>query len=240
MTQIHKLGGNIVVPLTDHIGFGIPSVGDDSVGPRILATDGDPSGLPAPVGSFALDYTTPTTWQATDAIGGWAQISSGGQVFASIVDSAPRINGAGNTPFDVSYTIPANTLIAGSTVRVRAVVRITAANGATLELIGRASATPDVPCSASGLTAVAVGTTAMVEWWFTTRAAPGAAVDTVGGGFAIFTTIGGGGAAVGASSTMANGVTLATNAPITVDMTATWSVGDNSSCFLESLIVDIF
>lgn len=172
-------------------------------------------------------------------VGGTARVV-GGQAFASIADSSPRINGAGNTPFDVSYPIPANTLQAGSTVRVWAIVRVTAANGATLSLIGRCDAANDVIGIDTGLTSVAVGTTAMLEWWFTTRAAAGAAVDSVGGGFGIFTTAGGGGAAVGASSTMPNGATLATNAVIEIDVTATWSVMDNSSCYLESLIVDIF
>jgi len=67
MTQLHKFGGKVVVPLTDHIGFGIPADGGDesSTGPRLIASAGDPNGLPAPAGSIALDYLTPATWMKT-------------------------------------------------------------------------------------------------------------------------------------------------------------------------------
>lgn len=78
MTQRNEFGGNIIVPLSDHIGFGVPGTGDSSSGPRVIASNGDPNGLPVPIGSFALDYTTPAVWQATDAIGTWVQVGAGG------------------------------------------------------------------------------------------------------------------------------------------------------------------
>lgn len=79
MTQLNKMGGNIALPLTSSFGFGDPAApaDDASSGPRMIAVAGDPAGLPAPTGSFALDYTTPAIWQATDDIGTWMAVAGG-------------------------------------------------------------------------------------------------------------------------------------------------------------------
>ena len=81
MAQRNQIRGNTIVPLTDHFGFGLPGADgtvDSSTGARIIAVNGDPNvgAIPAPKGSIALDYATPTVWQAVDAVGTWADVGS--------------------------------------------------------------------------------------------------------------------------------------------------------------------
>lgn len=82
MPQMNKIGGNVVIPIDEHFGFGVPDTADASTGPRVLAVDGDPNGLPVPVGSMALDFTTPAIWQATNAIGAWAIVGGAAPVIS--------------------------------------------------------------------------------------------------------------------------------------------------------------
>jgi len=161
----------------------------------------------------------------------------GGLASANLVDSAAVTNTTSATAFDVTYAIPANTLKAGSTVRVKAVVRYTAQAGATNSTLTlRIGGTTWVACAANAITAPAANDTAMFDAFLITRAAPGAAVDTVGGGTLI--TSEGDGSLV-TTSTLANGVSLATNGALTIDITCNFSAADATAAILETLIVDV-
>jgi len=79
MAQRNQIRGNTIIPLTDHFGFGLPGAAgdlDSSVSARVIASNGDPNGLPAPGGSLALDYATPAFWLAVDAVGTWFELSA--------------------------------------------------------------------------------------------------------------------------------------------------------------------
>lgn len=110
MTQLNKLGGNAVLPLTAHFGFGVPDADDASTGPRVIVVDGNPGGLPAPVGSLALDYATPTLWQSTGS-GTWSQVTPSAQlagdtlVLQHFFDLIPFINGVGVFPSDARFDV---------------------------------------------------------------------------------------------------------------------------------------
>ena len=104
----------------------------------------------------------------------------GGQVGATIADSTAIAQAAGFVPFDTGVTLASGLLIQGSTLRIRAVVRITTAlnGGATSQsrlLIGGAN----FGTSAMS-TGGAVGTRCVIDACFTTRADPAAAVGTSG------------------------------------------------------------
>ena len=179
---------------------------------------------------IALGYATTTT----DGVAAGTARVVGGRCTALNVDSAAVTGTAAETAFDVTYDIPANTLKTGSLVKVRAHVRTTVQAGATnLTLRGRIG-TQDVVTS-TAIAAPTANETAVVEFWLTSRAGPGAAVDCVGAGYVIDA----GNAVVAMASTLANGTNMATNGALTVDVTAQWSAADASSCFLESLIVEI-
>lgn len=157
----------------------------------------------------------------------------GGRAFSSTADSSAVTSTTSATAFDVTYDIPANTLKAGSTVRVRAVIRCTAQAGTTDATYAiRIGGT--VVVQGAAITDPAVGEHAVIEAWLTARAAPGAAVTCVGGGYVIDA----GNNALVTASTMAP-TALATNAALTVDLTALFAAADATAAVLESLIVDV-
>ena len=81
MAQRNQIRGNIIVPITDHFGFGLPGAAgdlDSATGPRVFATSGTPAGTVSPMGSMALDYTDGSLWMARDAAGlWWTNVTSG-------------------------------------------------------------------------------------------------------------------------------------------------------------------
>lgn len=176
----------------------------------------------------------------TDGVTGGTARVVGGRAFASVTDSTPIAQaGAGYVAFDVSYTIPAATLKAGSMLRVRAVVRIsTLLNGAaTAQARIRLGGTQLITTLAS--TGSAAGTRATLEAWLVASTAPGAAVPCSGTGTGIWTDTTG---AI-ASFPTANAIpTFATNGALVVDVAAqTSAAGDGSGrLVLEQLIVEIF
>ena len=143
-------------------------------------------------------------------------ICGGYLAYSATDDSNVVTNTTDETPFDNVLQIPANTLQAGTMVRCTATVRVLSKNGAdTLEVSGRFG----VDVVRTGDINYAAGDTITVEFWIKTRAAPGAAVDTVGGG-TITSTRGGG--SVDLAATLADGTTSATNGVLNVDISARW------------------
>lgn len=186
----------------------------------------------------SVDYAARVT--TTDGVTAGTARVVGGRAFSSTADSTEIVQAAGGyVAFDVTYSIPADTLKAGSRLHIRAVVRITTIlnGGATLQAqlrLGGAAliTTPDS-------TAGAAGTRCLLEAWLTTRAAPGAAVATSGvttgiwsDTVAVVTTAPGAGVAI---------PTFATNGALVVDVAAESSAaGDGSGrIVLEQLDVEI-
>ena len=75
MAQRHQLRGNVIVPITDHFGFGLPGAPgnlDSATGPRMLRNAGNPNAvLVATKGSICVDPTTPGLWFNTTGTNFW-------------------------------------------------------------------------------------------------------------------------------------------------------------------------
>lgn len=180
------------------------------------------------------DITSALT--TTDGVPSGTARAIGGRAFASVNDSSPITNTTDETAFDVSYTMPAGTLKAASTLRVKAVVRCISTNATdTLRIKGRVGG-QEVVTSAN--VDVADGDTVIVEYFLVSRAAVGTGVSVKGGGTAIFTT--GASGTFATASTLGGSATLNTNAALAVDIAAKWSVASAANqCVLETLIVDV-
>jgi|GEM_PF-7127394 len=154
---------------------------------------------------------------------------------ATVADSAAVTATATETAFDQTRSIPANFLGVGSIVKVKWTVRVTADNTTDTLILRCRIGAADITISSA--IDVAAGDTISGTAWVTTRAVPGAAVDTVGGGITVFST--GAAGAISTASTLPNVTTLATNTALVVDVTAEWSSANaGNSCYLESLIVE--
>ena len=106
----------------------------------------------------------------------------GGRLTNSIVDSTGIVQAAsGYSSFDVTASVPANTLKAGSRLKFRATVRISTIlnGGATVEGVKLRLGAQDL-ITVHGSTAGAANTRCIVEGELTARAAPGAAVALSG------------------------------------------------------------
>lgn len=154
-------------------------------------------------------------------------------VFVSVADSADVTNVTAFTAYDTTYVVPAGTLRAGSVLRFKATIRITAANAAeTTQVEARLGA---VVIAQSAAVDPAAGDTIVLEGYVVSRAAPGAAVDCVGGGTIVFST--GAAGTLSTPVTMADGVTLATNAAQTFDLRVVYSAAGGNTSKVESLII---
>ena len=123
----------------------------------------------------------------TKGVTGGTALAIGGRAFASTADSTPIVQAAALGVYDVNYAIPANTLNAGTTLKIRAVVRIsTAINGANAVtsqiMLGGAII---LLSTASAATPIA-GVRCLLEATLTFRAAPGGAVAASGVGTAVW------------------------------------------------------
>lgn len=164
----------------------------------------------------------------------------GGRAAASLADSAELPQTGGQVAFDTTYSIPADTLGASTTLKVRAVVRIsTSINGANstscqLRLGGAA-----ILVSGASANTSAAGVRCLLEGTYTFRAAPGAAVAFSGVGTAVW---GNQVAVVTMDPNAADAVpTAATNGALVVDVTCGCSAaGDGTGRYvLEQLYVEI-
>ena len=118
----------------------------------------------------------------TDGVASGTAKVVGGRLTSSVADST-TINQAasGYSAFDVTASIPANTLKAGSRLKVRAVVRIsTILNGGATVEGAKLLLESTVLLVVHGSTAGAADTRCLVEGEFVARAAPGGAVALAG------------------------------------------------------------
>lgn len=176
----------------------------------------------------------------TKGVTGGTALVVGGRANASVADSTPVAQtNPGVLVFDVNYSIPANTLNAGTTLKIRAVTRITTvynnAGQPTCTLrIGGAAAIVSGAATAN----TAAGVRCVLEGIYTFRAAAGAAVAFSGVGTAIW---GDAPAVVTMNPNAADAVpTAATNGALVVDVVTVDTVaGGTGFIALESLYVEI-
>jgi len=175
-----------------------------------------------------------------DGVVGGTDRIVGGRAFSSVVDSTAIVQAAaGYVAFDETYSIPANTLKAGTTLHIRAVVRITTLLNAGALLQAQLRLGGVAILTSPDSTAGAVGSRCLLEAWLTVRGAPGAAVELSGASTAIWTDT----VAVVTTQPLAAGAvpTFATNGALVVDAAAEASAaGDGSGrIVLEQLLVEI-
>jgi len=164
----------------------------------------------------------------------------GGRAFASVADSTPIVQAAALGVYDVDYTIPANTLKAGSALKIRAVVRIsTLINGAVTLTSQITLGGAIILLSGASVATPGAGVRCLLEATLIFRAAPGAAVEAAGVGTAVW---GNEVAVVTMAPNLGDAVpTFATNGALTIAVGSTPSgAGDTTGRhLLESLYVEI-
>lgn len=155
----------------------------------------------------------------------------GGRAFSTTADSGVITGNGAAQAFNQTYSIPANTLKAGSTVRVWGCVRRVAINAAdTAQIFVRLGGTSYVSSTA---VAAAAGDRAFFEMYLTARAAPGAAVTVVGIGRASWSTAA---APQNPSGATAN---LATNGALVADVQINMPNNVGNTAVLEQFFIDV-
>lgn len=234
-------GSNIYTRLTTELfGFGVTLNPDGSVATVTGATIEYVTAPPTAVrnaGSLALQSNG--VYWGTSGGGVWYVIG-GGVAFASVADSAAIVQAAaGYVAFNSTYNIPANVLRQATTLRIRAVVRITTVLNAAATAQARLRLGGATLVTSPESTAGAVGTRATLEAVLTFRAAPGAAVEASGTGTAIWSDTTG--TIISYPNAAVAVPTFATNGALLVDVAAECSgAGDGSGRLVcEQLIVEI-
>lgn len=199
---------------------------------------GDLMVLGTATGAFTADLLARVT--TTDGVASGTAKVVGGRANASVADSSEIVQAAGGqVAFDETYSIPASTLKAGSTLHIRAVVRISTVlnGGATMDSTLRLGGAAIITSHES--TAGAAGTRLVYEAWLTFRGAPGAAVEAAGVTTAVWSdTLG----SITTAPLAAGAVpTFATNGALVVDATGESSAAGDASgrIVLEQLLVNI-
>lgn len=146
---------------------------------------------------------------------------------------------SGTTTFATTLTIPANTLQANVHLRVTALFQLT--TGTVTQIYNLLAGATPIYTSAT-ITPAALTTRSMgMEWIISGTAAPGGSVAVITGTLSspfqntTATQIG------QMANTVAQGVNLATNAPITLSLTVTWgaSTAGNTSNLLQFIMEQI-
>ncbi len=186
--------------------------------------------------AFANNFTARQT--TTDGVSGGTAKVIGGRATAFVTATDTVTAAASNNSFVTfaqSYAIPANTLKLGSVLKAKALIVVNDASGAdTLTVEVRIGAV-----SLIATTAVDPGATTdlhLLEFEFTSRAAPAAAASCVGGGRWITNT----GGTIAHGTGLLPPTNFATNGVLTLDVRAKWSSNTaNTSARLEMLNIEI-
>lgn len=211
-----------------------------STGPEIRRVTASPNGVVSDFGgSLALDVTNGVLYvnTSTGNVAGtsWriatmgASANGQARLFSSTANSTQIVGNGAVQYFDVTYSVPANTLQVGSTLRITGDVLRTGLNGAdgitiTVEFGGA------VYSGAFAVTAPAASR-CYFDSQITARAAPGAAVACAGAGSVIWTNLG---AAAG------GGVNnLATNGALLVRIGCNMPNNAGNTAVLETLTVSV-
>ena len=164
------------------------------------------------------------------------QMGAAAKGFVSRADSPALDQAAGVTAFGTTYTIPVGALVAGTTLRIRAVVRIsTALNGTnTLDTALRLGGA--VVLQSHESTGKALHTRCVLDALYTVRTDPSGTAALAGVGTAIWTDT----VAVVTTNPVAGLPTIASNGALVVDVVASASGGSTAGKYvLEQLIVEI-
>jgi len=174
----------------------------------------------------------------TDGVTSGTARKIGGLADVAVAAGTPHTNSTDEAVLD-SYSIPANTLKAGTVMRIQALVRVTD-NNSTDTLTCRLRLGPTTLTGTALLTTAAVDSADadvwVLDYTFVARAAPGATASCVGHGFdAGPDTIG-----TASLSTFMAPTNFATNGILFLELTADWSVAHAENIVQsESLVVTI-
>jgi hypothetical protein len=174
----------------------------------------------------------------TDGVAAGTVKVVGGRSFASLTDSATLTSLAAPTPADTTFAIPADTFKSGTLVKIIAVCRSIAVNGAdTIQysLRWNDGGGADVLVASTAIN-VGANNRVRLEGTAIARAAPGAAV----GMSAYFSSSDLSVAAVTSGPAAGAVLTLATNAAVTIDVLVTHSANNaGNQSVVESLYVEV-
>lgn len=203
----------------------------------IKGTHGDMIVFTTTDNAEAIALTARTT--ITDGVGSGTAKRIGGLSYALVAAGTAHTNSTDEAVLG-AFTIPANTIKAGTLVKVRYQGIATATNSTdTLAVVLRCGPTTLIGQSLITHAAVDVANDDIFEGEFTlvARAAPGAAAACVGVGS--FQTTGAAGTATRKGAYLAS-TNFATNGALLMEVTADWSVANvGNSCRLDILNVEI-
>lgn len=165
----------------------------------------------------------------------------GGRAYSNTASGTSLTNSTTETVLG-SYTLPANTLKAGSVLRVRALARVTA-NNSTTTLTVRLRIGPTTLTGtaliATTATDTSVNDVVVLDYTLLALAAPGASVACRGCGYFSEPGAAGGAFKTAVLGTGGVGANLATNGALKLEVTGQWSAADANACQLEILTVSI-
>jgi hypothetical protein len=219
--------GDVVIADSGTIGFG--TAGTDIV----LTADGTDVAITG-TGSLLSSVRITTT----DGVASGTAKVVGGRLSSSVADSSAIAQAvAGYSSFDVTASIPANTLKAGSILKIRAVVRVTVALNGGATATGKLRIGGTDVLTSGACTTGAANDRLVIDAILTARAAPGASVAVAG----VATSSWSDTAAVITVSEPTGVPTFATNGALTVDVQiSTSAAGDASGrLVLEQLYVEV-
>lgn len=194
-----------------------------------------PSHIPNLLGAGGAITNRVTT---TDGVASGTARIVGGLVY-NAVSAADSITAAtsNNTFIDFAqtYTLPANMLKAGTSLRIRTMVRVSNASGTDTLTVNILLGTTSLIAT----TAVDPGATTdfhILEYVVTSRAAPSATSSCVGSGRWITNT----GGTIAHGTGLLGATNFATNGALAVKSQAKWSAATaNTACILEQFTVEI-
>ena len=188
--------------------------------------------------AWSNDITSEIT--TTKGVTGGTALVVGGRAFTSLADSTPIVQAAALGTYDVSATIPANTLNTGTTLRIRAVVRISVSINGTVACTSQITlGGAIIVFSGNSANTPLTGTRCLLDVTLTFRGDAGAAVAASGVGTAVW---GNSVAVVTMDPNAGDAVpTFATNGALVVAVGTTPAGAGNSSGrhVLEQLLVEI-
>jgi len=236
--------GLFVKDLDDTIGIGatINAAGQfvAATGPEIRRVTASPNTVISDFGgSLALDVTNGVVYVNTSKTNvsgtGWAILATGAsaagvaRLFSSTADSATITGNGAVQYFDVTYTVPANTLNLSNVLRVTGSVRRSGQNGA--DTIALSVEVGGVVFSGSVAVAAAAATRCFFDTCLTARAAASNASSCVGSSSIIWPSV-----AASAGGTISN---LATNAGLVVRVGCNMPANAANTAILEQLVVTV-
>lgn len=203
-----------------------------STSPSVSAGSGAPTES-EPAGSLYLQTDGTPRWRAFSA---WCAQSVR---FAQAVATGTALTNSTTETVLASSSLPANTLRAGTRLRVKAVIRCSASGGATALTVkvrlGPTTLLGEVLINTGAGHDLSSGDAIIVTAEVVARAAPGASVSCVSHAQAVGTFAG----LATPQTTAVPAFTRATNAALLVELTGQWAAADASSVAAEDWSVEV-